>query len=273
MSRAMTTADLLIERLIAWGVDTMFGLPGDGDQRHLRGAAHAPGPAAIHPGAPRGVGGIRRLRLCEVHRPRRRLPGDVRPGRHPPAERPLRREARQPAGAGHHRPHLPRSHRRALPAGRRPRQALRRRRGVQRARDGAKPRREHGGRGDEARARPPRRRAPHHSEGHPGLDQPRRRALAGERPAAQRRRRGVRAGGARRAGAAAGGRRHQRGKKVAILVGRGCLGARRAGAGPGRAARRAGREGAARQGACFPTTARTRPAASACSARRRRPTR
>ena len=30
MSRAMTTADLLIERLIAWGVDTLFGLPGDG---------------------------------------------------------------------------------------------------------------------------------------------------------------------------------------------------------------------------------------------------
>src|SRR5438105_1431252 len=27
---AMTTADLLIERLIAWGVDTLFGLPGDG---------------------------------------------------------------------------------------------------------------------------------------------------------------------------------------------------------------------------------------------------
>jgi len=27
---SMTTADLLIERLIAWGVDTIFGLPGDG---------------------------------------------------------------------------------------------------------------------------------------------------------------------------------------------------------------------------------------------------
>ena len=27
---AMTTADLLIERLLAWGVDTLFGLPGDG---------------------------------------------------------------------------------------------------------------------------------------------------------------------------------------------------------------------------------------------------
>src|SRR6201746_2625757 len=30
MWRAMTTADLLIERLIAWGVDTIFGYPGDG---------------------------------------------------------------------------------------------------------------------------------------------------------------------------------------------------------------------------------------------------
>jgi pyruvate dehydrogenase (quinone) len=27
---AMTTADLLVERLIDWGVDTIFGLPGDG---------------------------------------------------------------------------------------------------------------------------------------------------------------------------------------------------------------------------------------------------
>src|SRR4051794_36524146 len=27
---ASTTADLLIDRLIGWGVDTLFGLPGDG---------------------------------------------------------------------------------------------------------------------------------------------------------------------------------------------------------------------------------------------------
>src|ERR671931_159605 len=27
---AKTTADLLVERLIDWGVDTVFGLPGDG---------------------------------------------------------------------------------------------------------------------------------------------------------------------------------------------------------------------------------------------------
>jgi pyruvate dehydrogenase (quinone) len=26
----MTTADILIEKLIEWGVDTVFGLPGDG---------------------------------------------------------------------------------------------------------------------------------------------------------------------------------------------------------------------------------------------------
>ena len=27
---AKTTADLIIERLIDWGVDTIFGIPGDG---------------------------------------------------------------------------------------------------------------------------------------------------------------------------------------------------------------------------------------------------
>src|ERR687884_1717055 len=30
MSKSVTVADLLIERLIHWGVDTIFGLPGDG---------------------------------------------------------------------------------------------------------------------------------------------------------------------------------------------------------------------------------------------------
>src|SRR5689334_14663768 len=30
ISMATTTADLLAERLIDWGVDTIFGLPGDG---------------------------------------------------------------------------------------------------------------------------------------------------------------------------------------------------------------------------------------------------
>ncbi len=56
---------------------------------------------------------------------------------------------RRPAGAGHHRPHLPRPDRHALPAGRRPRQALHGRGRLQRAGHGAGPRRQRGRRGDQ----------------------------------------------------------------------------------------------------------------------------
>ena len=30
MAKSMTIADMLMERLIEWGVDTIFGYPGDG---------------------------------------------------------------------------------------------------------------------------------------------------------------------------------------------------------------------------------------------------
>ena len=53
----------------------------------------------VRPGAARGDGRVHGVRAREVHRRGRRLPGDLRAGRDPPAERPLRREARPPAGA------------------------------------------------------------------------------------------------------------------------------------------------------------------------------
>ena len=89
---ALTTADLLIERLIDWGVDTVFGLPGDGingifealrtrqdrirfiQVRHEEAAAFAACGYAKYTG-----------RLG-------RLPGHLGPGRHPPAQRPVRRQ-------------------------------------------------------------------------------------------------------------------------------------------------------------------------------------
>ena len=57
----------------------------------------------------------------QVHRRGRRLPRDLGPGRDPPAERPLRREARPPAGRRDRRPAGARRARRRLPAGGRPR--------------------------------------------------------------------------------------------------------------------------------------------------------
>ena len=53
----------------------------------------------LDPGAPRGDGGVHGVRAREVHGRGRRLPGDLRARRDPSAERPLRREARPPAGA------------------------------------------------------------------------------------------------------------------------------------------------------------------------------
>ena len=86
---AKTVADLVIERLIDWGVDTIFGFPGDGingifealrtrqekirfiQVRHEEAAAFAA------------------CALCQVHSPARRMPGYIWPGRHPLIERTL----------------------------------------------------------------------------------------------------------------------------------------------------------------------------------------
>ncbi len=89
---AKRTADLLVERLIDWGVDTIFGLPGDGingifealrthqdkikfiQVRHEEAAAFAACGYAKYTGRAW------------------RLPGDLGAGRHPPAQRPVRRQ-------------------------------------------------------------------------------------------------------------------------------------------------------------------------------------
>ena len=136
---AKTVADLLIERLIDWGVDTIFGFPGDGINgifEALRTRRKDP----LHPGPPRGSRRVRRLRLRQVHRPAGRVHGDLRAGRHPSAQRPVRRQVRRPAGAGHHRPHLPRPDRHALPAGRRSHQAVHGRGRLQQAHHRGRPR-------------------------------------------------------------------------------------------------------------------------------------
>ena len=121
---AKTGGDILVETLIEWGVDTIFGIPGDGINGVIEVASAAPGQDQVRPGPSRGSGGVRGLRLCQVHRQARRLPRDLRPRRNPPAERHLRRQARQPAGARDHRRAASRSDRNLHPAGRRTRQIV-----------------------------------------------------------------------------------------------------------------------------------------------------
>ena len=78
----------------------------------------------LHPGPPRRGGGLRRLRLCEIHRQPRRLHRHFGPRRHSSAQRALRRQAGRPTGARHHRPAVPRPVRHRDAAGRSARQAL-----------------------------------------------------------------------------------------------------------------------------------------------------
>ena len=92
---ATTAADVLIDTLHDWGVDVVFGMPGDGINGIMEALRKRQDDDPLRPGAPRGVGRLHGVRLREVHRQARRLPGDVRAGRHPPAQRPLRRQARR----------------------------------------------------------------------------------------------------------------------------------------------------------------------------------
>ena len=97
-------SDHLVERLHAWGVRRIYGYPGDGINGIMGAFGRAQAADRVHPGAPRGDGRVHGVRARQVHRRGRRLHGDLRAGRDPPAQRPLRREARPPAGGGDRRP-------------------------------------------------------------------------------------------------------------------------------------------------------------------------
>ena len=89
-------------------------------QRHPGRARPRRGALRVRPGAARRGGGLHGLRPCQVHRPARRLHGDLRPGRDPPPEWPLRRQARPPAGGRDRRSAEARRAGRPLSAGGRP---------------------------------------------------------------------------------------------------------------------------------------------------------
>ena len=117
---AKTTADVLFERLVAWGVDVIFGLPGDGINGFMEALRKHQDKIRFIQVPARGGGGVRGLRLRQVHRAAGRLHRHQRPRRDPPAQRPLRRQARRRPGAGDHRADLPRPDGHALPAGDQP---------------------------------------------------------------------------------------------------------------------------------------------------------
>ena len=60
---AKTVSDLLVERLVDWGVKVIFGLPGDGINGFFEALRDESGQDSVHPGPARGSGGLRGLRL------------------------------------------------------------------------------------------------------------------------------------------------------------------------------------------------------------------
>ena len=168
-----TTADLLVDRLIDWGVDTIFGLPGDGingifealrtrqdkirfiQVRHEEAAAFAACGYAKYTGrlgvclATSGPGGIHLLNGLY----------DAKCDGQPVL-----------AITGHTFHDLIGTH---YAAGREPRPALHGRGRLQRTGHGARPRRQRGRYRHQDGARPPRRRPYHHPQRHPGHGPPR----------------------------------------------------------------------------------------------------
>ena len=100
---AKLASEVLVERLAAWGVDTVFGLPGDGingimeglrrhkDDVHMVLVHHEEAAAFMATGYAKATG---RLGVCLA---------TSGPGAHPPAQRALRREAGPRPGARDHR--------------------------------------------------------------------------------------------------------------------------------------------------------------------------
>ena len=246
------TADLLVGRLVDWGVDTVFGLPADsadgvveafrrlGDQIRLVLVHHEEAAALMAAG------------YAKVDRAGRGLPGHLRPGGAAAAGRPVRRQARPPAGPGHHREPGDPAARHQLPAGAGPGDGVRRRRRLQRP--GQRARADPGRGRHRDRPRPgPGHGLPHHLPagpgGHRGRDQPvdadhpDRDPANG--PAVHRRPRGP----ARRR-PAPGGRRAQPGQPGRPAGRGGRPGGQGGAAGGGRRGRRAGGQVPARQGGC-----------------------
>lgn len=94
---------------------------------------------ALRPVPPRGDVRLPGGRVRQVLRPGRRLRGDLRPRRDPPAQRPVRREARPRAGRRDRGADQPECPGRLVPAGGRPAQPLQGR-GLRVLRDGHRPR-------------------------------------------------------------------------------------------------------------------------------------
>ena len=121
---ARIASDALIERLADWGVDTVSGCPGTastGSWKPCGGIRTR----SLRARPPRGSRRLHGHGARQGDREGRGVPGHVGAGRHSPAQRPVRRQARPHAGAGYHRHAGNVDPRHRIPAGSRARQAVR----------------------------------------------------------------------------------------------------------------------------------------------------
>ena len=115
-----TVADAIVERLSTWGVDRIFGYAGDGIDPLLAALHRAQDRVEFVQPRHEEMAAFMATGHAKYSRPAGRVP--VHPGsrRDPPADRPLRRQARRPTGGGDHRPDRLHRDGQRLPAGGRP---------------------------------------------------------------------------------------------------------------------------------------------------------
>ena len=104
---AKTGGDILIDTLTSWGVEVIFGLPGDGINGIMEALRQRQDKVRFLQVRHEEARGVHGLRLRQVHGQAGRLPGHVRSRRHSSAERSVRRQDGRPAGPGDHRASLP----------------------------------------------------------------------------------------------------------------------------------------------------------------------
>ena len=109
-----------LERLAEWGLHARLRLSRRWGRRPRCRAREGQGGDPIHPGPPRGDGGVHGVGARQVHRRGRALLRDLGPGGDPSAERSLRRQDGPRSRRRHRRPAGAHGDRRQLPAGSRP---------------------------------------------------------------------------------------------------------------------------------------------------------
>ena len=89
-----TVADYLLERLRAWDVQHVFAYPGDGINGILAAWGRADNKPQFVQARHEEMAAFEAVGYAKFTGELRRVHGDLGPGRHPPAQRPLRRQAR-----------------------------------------------------------------------------------------------------------------------------------------------------------------------------------